>query len=130
MNMNSFKKKILAWDEFDKNFYVLENSINTKIEDLLFIEKQKQILLENTILFAEGMPFNNGLLWGARGTGKSSLIYSVFNYVIENYNIALLEIKRNQLKYIHSILRQINNIDQKIIIFFDDFSFSAIVMTL
>ena len=130
MNMNSFKKKILAWDEFDKNFYVLENSINTKIEDLLFIEKQKQILLENTILFAEGKPSNNGLLWGARGTGKSSLIYSAFNYVIENYNIALLEIKRNQLKYIHSILRQINNIDQKIIIFFDDFSFSAIVMTL
>ena len=65
------------------------------------------------------------MLWGARGTGKSSLIYSAFNYVIENYNIALLEIKRNQLKYIHSILRQINNIDQKIIIFFDDFSFAA-----
>ena len=54
MTINSFKKKILAWDEFDKNFYVLENNINTKIEDLLFIEKQKQILLENTILFAEG----------------------------------------------------------------------------
>ena len=125
MSMNSFKKKILAWDEFDKNFYILENSINTKIEDLLFIEKQKQILLENTILFAEGKPSNNGLLWGARGTGKSSLIYSAFNYVKEKYNIALLEIKRNQLKYIHSILRQINNIDQKIIIFFDDFSFSA-----
>ena len=92
MSMNSFKKKILAWDEFDKNFYVLENSINTKIEDLLFIEKQKQILLENTILFAEGKPSNNGLLWGARGTGKSSLIYSAFNYVKEKYNIALLEI--------------------------------------
>ena len=73
MTINSFKKKILAWDEFDKDFYVLENSINTKIEDLLFIEKQKQILLENTILFAKGMPSNNGLLWGARGTGKSSL---------------------------------------------------------
>ena len=83
MSMNSFKKKILAWDEFDKNFYVLENSINTKIEDLLFIEKQKQILLENTILFAKGMPSNNSLLWGARGTGKSSLIYTVFNYVKE-----------------------------------------------
>ena len=125
MSMNSFKKKILAWDEFDKNFYILENSINTKIEDLLFIEKQKQILLENTILFAEGKPSNNGLLWGARGTGKSSLIYSAFNCVKEKYNITLLEIKRNQLKYINSILRQINNIDQKIIIFFDDFSFSA-----
>ena len=97
MTINSFKKKILAWDEFDKNVYVLENSINTKIEDLLFIEKQKQILLENSILFAEGMPFNNGLLWGARGTGKSSLIYSVFNCIKKKYNIALLEIKRNQI---------------------------------
>ena len=36
---------MLAWDEFDKSFYVLENSINIKIEDLLFIEKQKQIIL-------------------------------------------------------------------------------------
>ena len=70
------------------------------------------------------------MLWGARGTGKSSLIYSAFNYVKEKYNIALLEIKRNQLKYIHSILRQINNIDQKIIIFFDDFFFLLIVMPL
>ena len=125
MTINSFKKKMLAWDEFDKSFYVLENSINIKIEDLLFIEKQKQILLENTILFAKGMPCNNGLLWGARGTGKSSLILSVFNYVKEKYDIALLEIKKNQLKYISSILRQLNNIDQKIIIFFDDFSFAA-----
>ena len=125
MTINSFEKKILSWDEFDKNFYVLENKINIKIEDLLFIEKQKQIILENTILFAKGMPYNNGLLWGARGTGKSSLIFSVFNYVKEKYNIALLEIKKNQLKYINFILRQLNNIDQKIIIFFDDFSFST-----
>ena len=130
MTINPFKKIILAWDELDKNFYVLENNINIKIEDLLFIDKQKQILLENTILFAEGKPSNNGLLWGARGTGKSSLIYSAFDYVKEKYNIALLEIKRNQLKYINSILRQINNIDQKIIIFFDDFFFLLIVMPL
>ena len=91
MSINSFKKKILAWDEFDKNFYVSENSISIKIEDLLFIEKQKQILLENTILFAKGMPSNNGLLWGARGNGKSSLIFGVFNYVKERYDITLLE---------------------------------------
>ena len=121
MTINPFKKIILAWDELDKNFYVLENNINIKIEDLLFIDKQKQILLENTILFAEGMPSNNGLLWGAKGTGKSSLVYSIFNYIKEKYNIALLEIKRNQLRYINSILRQLNNVDQKIIIFFDDF---------
>ena len=71
------------------------------------------------------MPSNNGLLQGARGTGKSSLIFSVFNYIKEEYDIALLEIKRNQLKYINSIFRQLTIIEQKIIIIFDDFSFAA-----
>ena len=71
------------------------------------------------------MPSNNGLLWGARGNGKSSLIFSVFNYIKEEYDIALLEIKRNQLKYINSIFRQLTIIEQKIIIIFDDFSFAA-----
>ena len=116
---------MLAWDNFDKNFYILENSISIEIEDLLFIKKQKQILLENTVLYAQGMPSNNVLLWGARGTGKSSLIFSIFNYIKKKYNIALLEIKRNQLKHINFILRQLNNTDQKVIIFFDDFSFAA-----
>ena len=71
------------------------------------------------------MPSNNGLLQGARGTGKSSLIFSVFNYIKEEYDIALLEIKRNQLKYINSIFRHLTIIEQKIIIIFDDFSFAA-----
>ena len=63
------------------------------------------------------MPSNNGLLCGARGNGKSSLIYSVFNYVKEKYNIALLEIKRNQLKYINSILRQLTILIKKLLFF-------------
>ncbi len=125
MTINSFRKKIFAWDEFEKNFYLIQNNINIKLQDLLFIEKQKKILLENTILFAEGKMSNNGLLWGSRGTGKSSLILSIFNYVIKTYNVALLEIRRNQMKYINLILRKLENIDQKVIIFFDDFSFLA-----
>ena len=62
--------------------------------------------------------------YGEQEVLENLLIFSVFNYVKEKYNL-LLEIKRNQLKYINSILRQLNNIDQKIIIFFDDFSFAA-----
>ena len=125
MTISSFKKKILAWDEFDKNFYIVQNNINIKIEDLLFIEKQKKILLENTILFTKGKPSNNVLLWGARGTGKSSLILSIFNYVKEKNDIAILEIKKNQIKYINTIFRQLDKVDQKIIIFFDDLCFST-----
>ncbi len=125
MTINSFKKKILAWDEFDKKFYIIKNNISIKIEDLLFIENQKQILLNNTILFAQGKPSNNGLLWGYRGTGKSSLILSIFNHVKEKYDIALLEIKSNQIRYINSILHRLDEVGQKIIIFFDDFSFNT-----
>ena len=125
MTIKSFKKKILNYDEFEKKFYVIKSSTSIKINDLLFIDYQKRILLKNTILFAQGQPSNNGLLWGSRGTGKSSLIFSIFDYVKEKNNIGLLEVKRNQIKYINSILRQISEIDEKIIIFFDDFSFVA-----
>jgi predicted AAA+ superfamily ATPase len=38
------------------------------------IKHQKEILLKNTLSFAENLPANNALLWGARGTGKSSLV--------------------------------------------------------
>ena len=125
MTIKSFKKKILNYDEFEKKFYVIKSSTSIKINDLLFIDYQKRILLKNTILFAQGQPSNNGLLWGSRGTGKSSLIFSIFNYVKEKNNIGLLEVKRNQIKYINSILRQLSEIDEKIIIFFDDFSFTS-----
>ena len=50
------------------------------------VERQKQILLENTRRFAHGLPANNAMLWGARGMGKSSLVkaaHAVANAAIE-----------------------------------------------
>ena len=41
------------------------------------IEAQAATLLDNTRRFAHGLPANNALLWGARGTGKSSLVKAV-----------------------------------------------------
>ena len=49
------------------------------LEQLLGIEKQKQQLIDNTLRFISGQPANNALLWGARGTGKSSLVKAVLN---------------------------------------------------
>lgn len=123
MTIKSFKNSIFAWDEYENKFYKVINSKNLRINDLHYITKQKEVLLKNTILFVEGKLSNNALLWGARGTGKSSLVLAVFNEVLKNYNVALLEIKRNQIKYLSSILRRLNNFDEKFIIFCDDFSF-------
>ena len=44
------------------------------IDLLQGVERQKHILLENTLRFARGLPANNAMLWGARGMGKSSLV--------------------------------------------------------
>src|SRR6266567_1908492 len=47
---------------------------NIALEDLLGIDEQKQVVEENTRQFLAGLPANNILLWGTRGTGKSSLV--------------------------------------------------------
>ena len=41
------------------------------------IERQKRLVLDNTLRFAAGLPANNAMLWGARGMGKSSLVKAV-----------------------------------------------------
>ncbi len=49
------------------------------LDDLMFIDRQKQRIEANTAQFVSGFPANNVLLWGARGTGKSSLIHGLLN---------------------------------------------------
>ena len=63
------------------------------------IDRSKDILLDNTRRFAKGFPANNALLWGARGTGKSSLVKAVHAQVNEEIadKLALIEIHREDL---------------------------------
>ena len=44
------------------------------IDLLKGVDRQRDILVENTLRFARGLPANNAMLWGARGMGKSSLV--------------------------------------------------------
>ena len=48
---------------------------------LLGVDRQKETLLENTRRFAKGLPANNALLWGSRGSGKSSIVKAVHAHV-------------------------------------------------
>ena len=59
---------------------------------------KKKLLLNNTLNFAAGNFTNNALLWGARGNGKSSLIKSVFNHILNNHkNLKLIQINKNNI---------------------------------
>lgn len=91
------------------------------------IDRNKDILLDNTRRFASGLPANNALLWGARGTGKSSLVKAVHAEINLDPKtpLKLIEIHREDLAALPRLLTLLRNVNEKSIIFCDDLSFDA-----
>ena len=87
-NNNTF-----IWDTKLKKLRNIQNIKFLDIDLLVGIERQKKILLSNTINFAKGNFTNNALLWGSRGNGKSSLIKSVFYQVSKKVQNLKLRVK-------------------------------------
>jgi predicted AAA+ superfamily ATPase len=89
------------------------------------IDRQKALLLENTIRFAKGFPANNAMLWGARGMGKSSLVkaaHAAANAALPA-SLALIEIAREDITTLPDLLRQLRGETRRCLIFCDDLSF-------
>ncbi|HYD67643.1 ATP-binding protein [Azospirillum sp.] len=97
------------------------------IDLLQGIERQRDILLANTRHFAAGLPANNALLWGARGTGKSSIVKAVHATVAaENPGaLALVEIHREDIPTLPRLLALLKTSERRFILFCDDLSFDA-----
>jgi hypothetical protein len=90
------------------------------------IDHQRDTLLKNTRRFADGLPANNALLWGARGMGKSSLIKAVHAEVNEDRRkprLALIEIPREDIASLPQLLRQLRSETRQVLLFCDDLSF-------
>ena len=107
-------------------------SVNRVDIDLLRgIDRARDILIDNTRRFAAGLPANNALLWGARGTGKSSLVKAVHAAVnAENggkkdRQIALVEIHREDLASLPSLLKMLRESKRRCLLFCDDLSFDS-----
>ncbi|MBV1905070.1 MAG: ATP-binding protein [Pseudomonadales bacterium] len=95
-----------------------------KLNDLLWIEQQKQILNQNTLQFVRGYPANNVLLSGARGTGKSSVIHALLNkYSAEK--LRLVEVDKQALVGLPDIVDQLRALNYRFILFCDDMSFES-----
>jgi hypothetical protein len=89
------------------------------------VERQKQILLENTLRFARGLPANNAMLWGARGMGKSSLVkaaHSEANAEVA-HALALIEIHREDIRTLPDLLNILRSQSRRCLVFCDDLSF-------
>jgi hypothetical protein len=89
------------------------------------IEPQRDTLLANTTRFADGLPANNALLWGARGMGKSSLIKAVQAAVNEGRKakLALVEVHREDIATLPQLLRLLRASKRRFLLYCDDLSF-------
>lgn len=91
------------------------------IDLLVGIDTARDTLLANTLRFAQGLPANNALLWGARGMGKSSLIKAVHAVVS---GVKLVEVQREDLPSIGRLLNILRASSERFLLFCDDLSFS------
>lgn len=96
----------------------------TNIDDLVGYEYQKATLMKNTESLLSGNPALNILLYGGKGTGKSSLVKGLLNYY-SNSQLRLIEVSKSNLIDLSLILEQLVDLPQKFIIFVDDLSFEA-----
>lgn len=89
------------------------------------IAPQRDTLLANTARFADGLPANNALLWGARGMGKSSLIKAVHAEVnrARKKKLVLVEVHREDISTLPLLLRLLRASPRRFLLYCDDLSF-------
>jgi predicted AAA+ superfamily ATPase len=102
----------------------LKVSLDVSLDDLIGVDRQRSQLARNTQQFMLGLPANHALLWGARGTGKSSLVRALLAEHA-TAGLRLIEIERDHLADLPRIVEQLGNLPQRFVLFCDDLSFEA-----
>ncbi|WP_343350350.1 ATP-binding protein [Pseudomonas sediminis] len=102
----------------------LEVSLDLSLSDLLGVDVQREQLARNTRQFVSGMPANHALLWGARGTGKSSLVRALLAEHAK-CGLRLIEIERDHLADLPRVVGLLAGLPQRFVLFCDDLSFEA-----
>jgi len=91
-----------------------------QVDTLVGYETQRDTLLRNTEFLLAGLPTLHILLYGSRGSGKSSLVKSLLG---KYENLRLIEVTKSELSALPTIVERLRNLPQKFVIFVDDLSF-------
>ena len=93
-----------------------------RLEDLLGIDRQKAALCQNTLQFLAGFPANHALLWGPRGTGKSTLVRALLN-AFADQGLRLVEVGRDSLEDLPEVLDRLAHAGGRFVVYCDDLTF-------
>lgn len=105
-----------------KTIAPVRNPDPIRLSDLVDYQREKEIIIGNTLALLDGKPAANMLLTGDAGTGKSSTVKAVANEYKE-MGLRILEIRKEQLHHIPEILDELTENPLKFILFIDDLSF-------
>lgn len=113
-----------VWHPDPDRLVPVEHVNRLDVSLLVGIDRARDTLLVNTVQFAEGLPANNALLWGARGMGKSSLVKAVHGKVNADYpDLKVVEVQREDLPSIGRCLNLLRGRPERFIMYCDDLSF-------
>jgi predicted AAA+ superfamily ATPase len=114
-----------VWRAAGSVFHPVEKVNRVDLALLEGINLQREILFSNTARFAQGLPANNALLWGARGMGKSSLVKAVHGALADEGRLKLVEIHREDIEALPDLLGALAGQPLQFIVFCDDLSFDG-----
>jgi predicted AAA+ superfamily ATPase len=116
-----------VWEPAQGGLVAVPQVAHVDLSLLKGVENQRDTLLANTRHFAEGLPANNALLWGARGMGKSSLVKAVHEEINTSRKgqdrLVLIEIHREDIDSLPMLLRILRTSRRRVLLFCDDLSF-------
>ncbi|WP_439122977.1 ATP-binding protein [Marivita sp.] len=114
-----------VWHVDPDHLQPVPNVSRVPVDLLIGVDRSRDTLLTNTRQFAQGLPANNALLWGARGMGKSSLVKAVHAAILaESLPVKLVELQREDLPSVARLLNLLRASDHRFLLFCDDLSFS------
>ena len=113
---------MFRWSD-EKEIEPIVSADKTNMAQFIGYEKERAKVVENTRAFIEGRPAANVLLCGDAGTGKSSTVKAVANEFFKE-GVRLIELRKDQLRYLPNVMAKVSGNPLKFIIFIDDLSFN------